>query len=165
MRMSRILFVVFIVVMFGIGKSYGAVNYQEVVNRVTSVVHNGLEYNIELDLELKYFQAYIETDTKEIRISIPALMFMENDDQLALILGHEMCHAILRHHERGTLEEDRQKELNADVCGMMLAMAAGYECHKAATLWLKLEKYYPSGNRESTHPTNLHRYMILKRMC
>jgi len=78
------------------------------------------------------------------------LDFLESDDELAIVLGHEMAHVILDHPEqldaagvpRGLLRHfgknaSRVKatEIEADRLGLRLAWAAGYDISAAVPFW------------------------------
>jgi len=78
------------------------------------------------------------------------LGFLESDDELAIVLGHEMAHVILGHPEQleaagvphGLLRHfgknaSRVKatEIEADRLGLRLAFAAGYDISAAASFW------------------------------
>lgn len=79
------------------------------------------------------------------------LNFVKNDDELAIVLGHEIAHNILNHPQslnaegvppRGLLRQFgknasrvKQTEIEADRLGLRLAWAAGYDLTAAAPFW------------------------------
>lgn len=97
------------------------------------------------------------------------LRFMQSDDELAIVLGHELAHTILNHRQqldelgvpRGFLSEFgknpgriRATEEAADRLGLKLAWAAGYDPAAAIPYW---RRYYGKYSTMSaifrTHPT------------
>lgn len=89
------------------------------------------------------------TDARRIIVTTAAVR-ATTDDELALILGHELAHDVLGHSgEARRLYQimhsdppnaDRRfaLETEADYVGSYLAADAGYDIRKAAALWLKL---------------------------
>lgn len=115
-----------------------------------------------------------------LHINLGILLQLENDDELALLMGHELAHQFLGHgdsslaqrialeHSKDLKKEirairkssdarleklnslkqrlaevqgsySRQKELEADSLGFLLAKSAGYRPEKAALLLLRLD--------------------------
>ena len=71
---------------------------------------------------------------------------LPSDDELAIIVGHELAHNILHHKERlagqqtaaGAPLNSRAAEEEADRLGLKLAAAAGYDLHPAIPMWRRL---------------------------
>lgn len=78
--------------------------------------------------------------------------FARNDDELAVVIAHEMAHVILRHHDRlagqkalrgglfgqhGASALTRCTEDAADRLGMFLMERAGYDLAAAGTFWAR----------------------------
>ena len=103
-------------------------------------------------------------------IATTALLdFIRSDDELAIVIGHELAHNILRHParldaqgvpERGLLRgfgknaaRVRVTEEEADRLGLRLAWAAGYDVRAAIPFW---RRYYAAFDRLPqlfrTHP-------------
>lgn len=94
------------------------------------------------------------------------LSFIQNDDELAIIVGHELAHVMLGHPEatgtdrtrRGLLKHfgkaaarSRAREAEADRLGLKLAWAAGYDVNAAIPFWRRL--YASKGpGLATTHP-------------
>ena len=103
------------------------------------------------------------------------LDFLESDDELAIVLGHEMSHVILGHPEqldaagvpRGLLRHfgknaSRVKatEIEADRLGLRLAWAAGYDISAAVPFWRRYAAKVGSGFA-TTHPGRKAREKII----
>ena len=90
------------------------------------------------------------------------LDFLESDDELAVVLGHELAHLILSHTNVRTTHKN---EANADYLGVYLAARAGFEVSNA----LEYEDRMSRNNPYSTidwgfysHPTSPHRSLQLR---
>jgi predicted Zn-dependent protease len=105
------------------------------------------------------------------------LEVVENDDQLAAVLGHEMAHALAHHaseriaQEQGagrgalgllrTLYYDRQQESEADHIGLFLMTFADYNPVEALRFWIHMKQI--TGQRGSLpeilsdHPRDIRR--------
>jgi predicted Zn-dependent protease len=86
------------------------------------------------------------------------LRIVENRDQLATVLAHEIAHALAHHaNERVTVEEsgrvnwlyrqayDRQQESEADHIGLFLMTFAGYDPDEALVFWQRMEQLQRGG--------------------
>jgi Zn-dependent protease with chaperone function len=92
------------------------------------------------------------------------LAFLRNDDELALVLGHEMSHSILGHPVMsegqgvlagfgigsGTLW---QREAQADRFGLRLMAAAGYDLDAAIPFWRRYLGRYDGPQLFRSHPS------------
>jgi predicted Zn-dependent protease len=100
-------------------------------------------------------------------LTTAALDFTANDDELAVIIGHELAHVALRHTERldaqrvprGLLrgfgknaERVRATEEEADRLGLRLAWAAGYDPAAAVPFWRRYYAKFESPQLFRTHP-------------
>lgn len=114
--------------------------------------------------------------------------FAENDNELALVLGHEIAHAVLRHSEQSvnsakqasgilgvlfgrTLPQNevaqyaKDKERDADYLGLYLAMAAGFDVKEAPNFWRRMAANHPGAITDSfgsTHPSTPERAVNLQ---
>jgi hypothetical protein len=92
-------------------------------------------------------------DGRYVVVTTRLLEFVESDDELATIIGHELAHNLLGHRERldaqgvpaGLLRgfgknasRVRATEEEADRLGLKLAWAAGYQPSAAVTFWKRL---------------------------
>jgi len=95
--------------------------------------------------------------------------WVESDDELALVIAHEMAHNLLDHpkrlNEKSALSgfatslglsggAQRQMELEADRVGIVMAAGAGYNYKIAPDFWAKLNSNSPLASfLATTHPT------------
>jgi hypothetical protein len=116
----------------------------------------------------------------KIAVFTGILPFAQNADGLAVILGHEVAHALLLHtarkkeaeewtnisgasRYRSTLPYSRAMEVEADKVGLTLAVIAGYNGEEAPAVWRRMS----AGGGEppeflSTHPSSSRRIRILQ---
>jgi predicted Zn-dependent protease len=94
----------------------------------------------------------------------------QNDDQLAIVLAHEIAHALAHHsNERVTRKEsgqvsflmdkafDRQQETEADHIGVFLMTFAGYDPKEAVRFWVRMSQANQGGRIPeflSDHPSD-----------
>lgn len=95
---------------------------------------------------------------------------IQNDDELALVLGHELSHYQLKHvfqqnpstnSYNDNLIWDLQKEENADKAGAFMMLQAGYDVCNARKIWLRLKNEEGDIIENLSHPTNIFRYVNL----
>jgi predicted Zn-dependent protease len=95
----------------------------------------------------------------------------QNDDQLAIVLAHEIAHALAHHsNERVTRAQsgrvsvlmnkafDRQQEAEADHIGVFLTTFAGYDPEEAVRFWVRMRQANQGAGRIpeflSDHPSD-----------
>jgi len=102
------------------------------------------------------------------QISGRLVNWVESDDELALVIAHEMAHNLLDHpkrlNERSPLsglatslglagKAQRQMELDADRVGIIMAASAGYNYKIAPDFWARLNSNSPLASFLATsHP-------------
>jgi hypothetical protein len=89
-------------------------------------------------------------DGRHVFVSTAIVSYARSDDMLALILGHEFAHDVLRHHRRldqagfarkslgelgSTPASLRLAEREADYVGLYLTVRAGYDISLAPDFW------------------------------
>ena len=75
------------------------------------------------------------TDTREIAVTSALIDFAENDDELALIVGHELAHVIRQGQPGAPMAGTSGVEADADMLGAALAHCAGYDSARGAAFW------------------------------
>jgi predicted Zn-dependent protease len=92
------------------------------------------------------------------------LAFVANDDELAVVLGHEMSHSILHHpvmsEGEGILAGFGigagaiwQREAQADRFGLRLMAAAGYDLDAVIPFWRRYLMKYDGPQLFRSHPS------------
>lgn len=101
-------------------------------------------------------QAY--TDFSAVYISTGMLEFMDNnEDALALVLGHEIGHIMVF-----SFSDSQIEEANADRYGAYLMMRAGYNiCHGRLIMKQFLDQFGDVTLTSASHPPNSSRYEAL----
>lgn len=105
---------------------------------------------------------------RHVILTSATLAFAQNDDELAVILGHELAHVILGHADRlkregvpkGLLRglgknaaRVRATEEEADRLGLRLAWAAGYDVTAAIPFWRRYYARFDTPQFFRTHPS------------
>ena len=98
--------------------------------------------------------------------------FVQSDDELALIIGHELAHNTMGHIRKvlsnyivsfGGTRYTRPFESEADYVGLYYLVRAGYSPEGVESFWQRLATKAPRGiNRAKTHPTFPDRYLRIK---
>lgn len=105
---------------------------------------------------------------RHVILTTATLAFTGNDDELAVVLGHELAHVILGHPQR--LEREgvpkgllrgfgknagriRATEEEADRLGLRLAWAAGYDVTAAIPFWRRYYARFDGPQLFRTHPS------------
>lgn len=91
----------------------------------------------------------MEIDHHEMYVTYPMLNFVDNKDQLAMIIGHEFGHIILGHTVAD--KHEAANEYHADMIGAFLAHKAGYSLCSMDHLWRRMGEKYLS-LYTGTHP-------------
>jgi len=116
----------------------------------------------------------------QLLVASGMLRFATDDADLAVVLAHELAHAVLRHPdaalEAARARGDRgntpardpyrqDKERDADRLGLYLAAAAGFDITRAAELWRRMAAREPGaiqGGFGTTHPSTPERFLRLQ---
>lgn len=88
-----------------------------------------------------------------VTINEGMLRFINNKNELAQVLGHELAH-------RYTLNES-----NADYSGFILAKQAGYNSCAGINIFKRFAKLDGNKKTDRVHPRSLDRYKALARYC
>lgn len=112
---------------------------------VTVQPHRACGYDIQLNPS---DELNARADGRRLFISTALAGFTQSDDELALILGHELAHHVLRHrtwsdvggagretNAAAAVNSGGDKETQADRVGLFLAARAGYDTRVAPAFW------------------------------
>ncbi len=98
-----------------------------------------------------------------VRIGTGMLRFVDSDDELAILLAHELAHSLLAPEPR---EHDTPvEETDADRLGLYLAARAGFDVAGAVSLLQRLEREFPLAVEDRTgyaHPVSEERWTTLE---
>ena len=118
-----------------------------------------------------------KADGEHVAVTGALAEFVASNDELAVIVGHEMAHNILGHRARLATEhvshgifaslganaaKIRATEEEADYLGLYLAARAGYNIAAASSLWTRLSR--ATGGEllaSATHPSWRHRQQMV----
>jgi beta-barrel assembly-enhancing protease len=93
-----------------------------------------------------------QADGRYVQIKAAMLDFAASDDELAVIVSHELAHNILRHIALKT--PSKQAEHQADRLGVWLMARAGYDVNAVVPFWTRFEKRTNAGIfADGTHPS------------
>ena len=108
---------------------------------------------------------------RSIIVTSGMINFVTSDEELALIIGHELAHNELRHVRKivtnlvlsgFATRYTRPFEAEADYVGMYYMARAGFELEGAENIWRRLGTLHPRGiARAKTHPKYPSRYLSL----
>ena len=94
------------------------------------------------------------TDGEQIIITSELMKTVPDDVNLALIIAHEMAHAIKGHQHR-----NKSLELEADRMALMMMARAGYDIDRAISYWRDaLHPHAELQETSKTHPSIAERY-------
>ncbi len=91
------------------------------------------------------------------------LEFMESDDDLAVIMGHELAHMILKHTQQ--MRATQKSEADADYLGLYLAARAGFDVSEAVDVWDRMARTNPYSTIDwgyYSHPMSPARSVMLR---
>ncbi|NLR69401.1 M48 family metalloprotease [Novosphingobium sp. ERN07] len=80
------------------------------------------------------------SDARNVSISTGLVTLSANDDELAMVAGHEMAHIIHRDRRGGGIGKRRRMEDAADSLGLQLLHCAGYHASAGVMLFDRLRK-------------------------
>ncbi len=105
------------------------------------------------------------TDGSSIVVTTALLDFLENENELALIIAHEMSHDILAQTTDGTIQNQPRMEENADRLGSFLMMQAGYDLCSGREFMQRFYDTYGEPPASDIHPPWVTRYKLVDVFC
>ncbi len=127
------------------------------------------DYNLKLSSSAA-INAY--ADGRNITVTAAMIDFTQSDDELALVVGHELGHNTMGHIRKiignyivsfGGTRYTRPFESEADYVGLYYLVRAGYSPDTVEAFWQRLATVSPKGiNRAKTHPTFPDRYLRIR---
>jgi len=111
-------------------------------------------------------------DGRNITVTTGMVDFVKSDDELALIIGHELAHNTMGHIPKsignyilslGGTRYTRPFESEADYVGLYYLVRAGYSPKGVESFWQRLSAVAPKSiHLAKTHPTFPERYLRLR---
>jgi len=111
-------------------------------------------------------------DGRNITFTNGMMDFIASDDELALIVGHELGHNTMGHIRKvvgnfilsfGATRYTRPFESEADYVGLYYLVRAGYSPEGVEEFWQRLARVSPKSiNRAKTHPTFPDRFLRIR---
>ena len=116
------------------------------------------------------------TINQVIYVTKGLMRFAANDDELAVVISHELAHVIQDQNAAGPTKAQnriglgnhasvKEKEAEADYVGLYIMAAAGYDFHAAPNFVRRMATVHP-GNIEAkyaqSHPTSPERFVMLE---
>ena len=182
-------------------KDSGHVNFEAGRSSTVIVERAGtrLSFNV-IPKEMPYVRIRLKQTSKinayakftGIEFTSGMVHFAEDDDELAIIMGHELAHLTSKHLPKnisvaalcGTLggltgpfapwttqalyaPYSRKNEREADYIGLIYAHNAGYDIEKGATLWKRFALEIPKSRSKSflrSHPASPERILRVKKV-
>ena len=136
---------------------------------VFGLMRDGEEMSVDVPIELgcRAWPRLVQQDVARALIDRNGNAFVTtgmlrefpSDDELALVLSHEMAHDLLRHRRSSP-----EREAAADYLGTYLAAIAGFDLAGAVGMWKRLTLSSPANmdSRIDSHPTTPSRLVALE---
>lgn len=101
------------------------------------------------------------SDEHNLAIASRMIGFTRNEDELALIAGHELAHII--HHDAATHGSQREKEKQADILGAELVRCSGFDLGRALEFWSRYRREeWLKAFTDTDHPTPATRAALIR---
>ena len=105
------------------------------------------------------------TDKNGIYVDTAMMAFAQSDQDLALVLSHELSHNIKRHI--GSSRNSKYMEKEADYLSLYIMARSGYSIEGVAKFWRRMSLINPSSIWAvpgSTHPSNPERFVFIEKV-
>lgn len=120
------------------------------------IKHTGAPHAIPPLVILKSKESNAWVTKKQLVITTGMLELLENDSQVAAILGHEIGHVMLGHLVFSFVEP-RVKEVNSDKYGAYLMLRSGYNTCAMKKAWQNIQESEGNGILTVSHPSHADR--------
>ncbi len=106
-------------------------------------------------------------DGKNVFASYGIMNLFPKDEDLAVVLGHELAHNILGHVRKDgngkNVPSTPEKETDADAVGLYFAARAGFDITNAPSVWRRMAAQNPAHIRGgAVHPSSASRFVDLE---
>ncbi len=94
-----------------------------------------------------------------------AMLWFARDDELALVIAHELAHYVMDHAATAFAAPTNIKEIEAeaDYVGLYMMAWAGYDIDRAPRCWRRLAAHLPGATGSAaSHPATPYRYLVMK---
>ncbi|MFQ5656480.1 MAG: M48 family metallopeptidase [Candidatus Methylomirabilales bacterium] len=102
-----------------------------------------------------------------IAVSLGMIRFVKSDDELAVVLGHELGHlpSFSGHALLSGIRSDRERE--ADIRGLVYAYRGGYDIRSGAAVFerMAIELVPGPGGRYHGHPSHAERLILAEKVA
>jgi len=96
------------------------------------------------------------TDGETVTVTTGILKIFENDDQMALVMAHEIAHAI-NHDVMHDDIDQATVEAHADKLGAFIMMRAGFDICKGKEIFSVFKNLFGDTSKAEDHPSNSYR--------
>lgn len=105
------------------------------------------------------------SDRAGLAVTAGLMDYVRNDDELALLVAHELAHILLYDHFKRTKLGSKRKEDAVDALGARIAGCAGFDVSRGIEFWNDFDKTRPLSFIPSlTHRKSKTRYRDLQRL-
>lgn len=84
-----------------------------------------------------------------------------NENELALVIGHEIAHVLLNHVTPDNHEDSRANEMHSDKLSAFMLLQAGFNPCEGRGIYIRWYKKYGDNILTSSHPSPSQRFMYL----
>jgi hypothetical protein len=134
---------------------FARVSFQQIKN-VFSYLENSSGYHVPLCYDESQ-KVNASSDANEICITQGMLNELKTNDQIAMVLGHELTHYIKQHFRQ---QGSAKQELEADAGGYYYCKKLGYK--KCLTFLMQMRRKYGEEGKDGIHPSWTRRLEKLK---
>jgi hypothetical protein len=104
-------------------------------------------------------------DGENIRITKGMMWFSKGEEDLAMVISHELAHNIMGH--AGTFssvfQDKKSREADADYVGLYIMARGGFEIEKASGFWRRMAAAFPRMiESSSSHPLMPARFVAIR---